>query len=82
MSNKPLSEQLEYWRAERPSEWLMDEFIRDAKKLEQTITQYRNENNVCCETCINRLHGPSVSLCYSCKYQGWNWRENNFSGEE
>jgi hypothetical protein len=29
-----LSEDLEYWRAERPSEWLMDEFIRGAKDLE------------------------------------------------
>ena len=31
---KTLSEKLEYWRAERPDEWTMDEFIRDAKKLE------------------------------------------------
>ncbi len=34
MSRVKLSEDLEYWRAERPSEWLMDEFIRGAKDLE------------------------------------------------
>lgn len=31
---KKLSEQMQYWRAERPDEWKMDEFIRQAKKLE------------------------------------------------
>lgn len=29
-----LSEMLAMWRAERPDEWRMDEFIRMAKKLE------------------------------------------------
>lgn len=30
-----LSEQLRYWRAERPDEWKMDEFIRLAEELER-----------------------------------------------
>lgn len=29
-----LSEQMQCWRAERPDEWKMDEFIRQVKKLE------------------------------------------------
>jgi hypothetical protein len=32
--NKTLSGKMEFWRAERPDEWTMDEFIRDAEKLE------------------------------------------------
>lgn len=31
---KSLEEDLKFWRAERPDEWTMDEFIRKAKKLE------------------------------------------------
>ena len=30
-----LSEDLQYWRAERPDEWKMDEFIRIAKYLQE-----------------------------------------------
>jgi len=33
MENK-LSDDLKYWRAERPDEWTMDEFIRKAGKME------------------------------------------------
>jgi len=29
-----LSDDLKYWRAERPDEWTMDEFIRKAGKME------------------------------------------------
>lgn len=32
-----LSEDLKYWRAERPDEWTMDCFIRNAKKLEEML---------------------------------------------
>lgn len=32
-----LSEELELWRAERPDEWKMAEFIRAAKSLEEII---------------------------------------------
>lgn len=34
-----LSEQLQYWRAERPDEWKMDEFIRMAERLEQSARE-------------------------------------------
>lgn len=40
---KLLSEQLKEWRAERPDEWKMDEFIREAKALE------RGENIIECK---------------------------------
>lgn len=32
---RKLSDNLIYWRAERPDEWTMDHFIREALKLEQ-----------------------------------------------
>lgn len=38
MSDIKLSTHLRQWRAERPSEWKMDEFIRAAEKLEYTRT--------------------------------------------
>ena len=41
MGSKPLSEQLEYFRIERPSEWLMGDFIKDAKELETQINDLR-----------------------------------------
>ena len=40
---KPLSKDLEYWRAERPDEWTMDEFIRAAKRIENSIAIYCRE---------------------------------------
>ena len=36
-----LSDQLTQWRAERPSEWKMDEFIRLAKELEGSTYGYK-----------------------------------------
>ena len=35
--DKKLSEQLKDWRAERPDEWKMDEFIRCAIQLEEKV---------------------------------------------
>jgi len=32
-----LSNQLKYWRCERPDEWIMDSFIRKAEKLEDQL---------------------------------------------
>ena len=32
--SKKLSESLIFWRSDRPDEWTMDEFIRQARKLE------------------------------------------------
>lgn len=43
---KPLSDKLKDWRAERPDEWKMDEFIRDATLLEgynRTLEEDRNQ---------------------------------------
>ena len=34
---RPLSELLKLWRAERPDEWTMDEFIREAKRMEKQL---------------------------------------------
>lgn len=36
---KSLTEDLKFWRAERPDEWTMDEFIRKSTKLESTNKQ-------------------------------------------
>tara|TARA_R110001592_G_C13193003_1_gene753654 strand:+ start:88604 stop:88837 length:234 start_codon:yes stop_codon:yes gene_type:complete len=49
MENK-LSDDLKYWRAERPSEWKMDEFIRKAGKME-----VRNEKMVSLLSQINGI---------------------------
>ena len=34
---RPLSELLKLWRAERPDEWIMDEFIREAERMEKQL---------------------------------------------
>ena len=34
-----LSEDLKYWRAERPDEWTMDDFIRKAEALEKQLKE-------------------------------------------
>ncbi len=39
MSEVILSENLRYWRAERPDEWKMDDFIREADKLELLLAR-------------------------------------------
>jgi len=41
--DRGLSEDLAYWRAERPDEWTMDRFIRDAAKLEAEVERLRVE---------------------------------------
>jgi hypothetical protein len=35
-----LSEMMQRWRAERPDEWRMDEFIRQAKSMEESIRAF------------------------------------------
>ena len=35
-----LSDDLKYWRAERPDEWTMDDFVRKARKLEALLPQW------------------------------------------
>ena len=39
-----LSERLQRFRADRPDEWTMDEFIREAKELEECLTYILNNN--------------------------------------
>jgi hypothetical protein len=52
MSDKLLSEDLEYWRAERPDEWTMDRFIRNAKILEDELADIAEEHRqVMAEEC-------------------------------
>ena len=38
-----LSEYLQKWRAERPGEWIMDNFIRQAKELENALKDLGSE---------------------------------------
>lgn len=42
--SESLSEKIAFFRVERPSEWLMDEFKRDAEALEQRIKELEQEN--------------------------------------
>jgi hypothetical protein len=37
LSTNKLSDKLQYWRAERPDEWTMDEFIHDAQVIEAML---------------------------------------------
>jgi hypothetical protein len=37
-----LSEDLKRWRADRPDEWKMDEFIRKAEAMEKSINYIKN----------------------------------------
>lgn len=39
MTNRSLSEALSHWRADRPDEWKMDEFIRQAKSQEVEVAE-------------------------------------------
>jgi hypothetical protein len=39
-------EDLQYWRAERPDEWKMDEFIRRAKQGEKAIAAMKQIRRV------------------------------------
>jgi hypothetical protein len=38
LSTNKLSDKLQYWRAERPDEWTMDEFIHDAQVIEAMLS--------------------------------------------
>ena len=47
INGKSFSDDLKYWRAERPDEWVMDRFIREAKHLEaETARLQEIERNV------------------------------------
>ena len=53
---KKLSEELSDWRAERPDEWKMDEFIRKAKKIEAKLQNTSSNNDYA------KL--PTIEECY------------------
>lgn len=61
-----LSEQLKYWRAERPDEWIMDDFIRKAISLEKAC----NSSIVALEYMEHESKGhsnpfdPNKLVCY------------------
>ena len=38
-----LSERLKDWRADRPDEWKMDDFIRQSKRMEDAIVGFMRE---------------------------------------
>ncbi len=42
---RALSELLKLWRAERPDEWIMDEFIREAKSMEKQLQNTSSNND-------------------------------------
>jgi len=52
-----LSEQLKQWRIDRPDEWKMDEFIRQAKELEDIVNDLK-----CCGNCKKYTETPN---CYN-----------------
>ena len=44
MSNSKLSDDLEYWRSQKPSQWKMDEFIHKARILEVRIMELEEKS--------------------------------------
>ena len=42
---RALSELLKLWRAERPDEWIMDEFIREAERMEKQLQNTSPSND-------------------------------------
>ena len=55
-----LSEKLKSWRAERPDEWTMDEFIRTAEKMEL----------ICDEWFVNPMVQPYAGANRECMFCG------------
>lgn len=53
---KILSEDLQFWRAERPDEWIMDRFIQKAIILEREV-EYLNKR------LLNRIEEVSRLAC-------------------
>ena len=53
-----LSEKIKWMRCERPDEWIMDEYIQDAKKLEAQnakLQRERDDLQECFDTCYDEL---------------------------
>lgn len=40
---KILSEDLQFWRVERPDEWIMDRFIQKAIEMEEEIEELKDQ---------------------------------------
>ena len=63
-----LSDDLKYWRAECPSEWMMDEFIRKAEKMEKILSQINgiiieSKNEIeCADGVVSLAHNISELL--------------------
>jgi hypothetical protein len=54
-------------RADRPDEWSMDEFIRDARKLEIEVQKLTNELQ-CEKDRANTLELVASKPCKDCEY--------------
>ena len=53
-----LSEKLRNFRIDRPSEWMMDEFMRDAKELEEQLAESDHALD-----CMTLAAGELQDLC-------------------
>lgn len=64
---RPLSELLKLWRAERPDEWTMDEFIREAEKMEKQLqnTSSNSDYAKSCDFCGDKSDAE-FSICQPC----------------
>jgi rubrerythrin len=66
---RTLAELLKLWRAERPDEWTMDEFIREAEKIEK---QLQNTSSNCdyvkCSQCKDYYSDmkDNINYCPHC----------------
>lgn len=67
MSNHKLSHKLVFFRVERPSEWLMDEFKRDAESLEKRIKELE-EKLLKCTRENHKIVRQSSAVLASCGY--------------
>jgi len=50
-----LSDDLKFWRAERPDEWTMDRFIREADKLEKQLQNISHNSDYA--KCLDEIGG-------------------------
>ena len=63
---RPLSESLKLWRAERPDEWTMDRFIREAERMEKQLQNTSSNSDYAkCGKC-----GGTGKYMYSINYRG------------
>ncbi len=69
MSDKKLSEDLKYWRAQRPDEWIMDRFIKEAIRLEALESKSHSDNKqsepLLCDECGAEMF-VHHNYCWQC----------------